>query len=90
MFDQVLEVQCVGLNCIQLACRLYFSNDGIQLCVYASIHYQGGCCNLALLALEKSEPERTVEANITKLLQRPSASPAHLSVEIENHLLNHS
>lgn len=45
---------------------------------------------LALLALEKSEPEWTVEANITELSQHPPAHPPHLSVEIENHLLNHS
>lgn len=45
---------------------------------------------LALLALEKSDPEWTVGANITKLSQYPSAHPPHLSVEIENHLLNHS
>lgn len=42
---------------------------------------------LALLALEKSEPEGTDEANSTKLSQHPSAHPAHLS-EIESPIFN--
>lgn len=37
VFDQVFEAQCVGLSCIQLTCRLCFSGDGIQLCMYVSI-----------------------------------------------------
>jgi len=72
-----LHVDCIfpimGFNCI---------------CKSADVTRETGV-RLALLALEKSEPEGTVEASITKLSQHPSACPAHLSVETENHLLDH-
>lgn len=84
MFDQVFEAQCVGLNCIQFAYRLYFSDDEIQLYMYVSICYQGGCCN-ALLALKKKVNQK----GLLKLIS-PRYHRAHKSVEIEKRLFNHS
>lgn len=89
VFDQVFEAYVWDLTAYSFHVDCVFLMMGFSfICMWAYVSREIAV-TLALLVLEKNQQKGTAEVHVTKLLYCPSAHPAHLSAEIENHFLNH-